>query len=103
MNIIEFIESPEMLNDQTLSIAQRTALKAVYGLSLTGEEFKLFGQITGLTHYHLGHEWEEASFILGRRSGKSDKIASNIALYEACARKHKLSVGSDWGCDGGCL
>ena len=93
MNIIEFIESPEMLNDKSLSIAQRTALKAVYGLPLTGEEFKVFIQITGLKNYPLGREWEEASFILGRRSGKSDKIASNIALYEACAREHKLSVG----------
>lgn len=93
MNIIEFIESPEMLNDQTLSIAQRTALKAVYGLPLTGDELQMFKKITGLTRYRAGIEWEEASFILGRRSGKSDKIASNIALYEACCRKHKLSVG----------
>lgn len=93
MNIIQFIESPKMLNDKSMSIAQRTALKAVYGLPLTGDEFKLFVKITGLKSYPLGHEWEEASFILGRRSGKSDKIASSIALYEACARKHKLSVG----------
>lgn len=93
MNIIEFIEDKSFLNDQSLSIAQRTALKAVYGLPLTGEEFKVFVKITGLKNYALGREWEEASFILGRRSGKSDKIASNIALYEACVRKHKLSVG----------
>ncbi len=93
MNIIEFIESPKMLNDKSLSMAQTTALKAVYGLPLTGDEFKLFVKITGLKTYALGHEWEEASFILGRRSGKSDKIASSIALYEACCRKHKLSVG----------
>jgi len=93
MNIVQFIEDKNFLNDQTLSIAQRTALKAVYGLSLTGEEYKIFIKITGLKDYLLGREWEEASFILGRRSGKSDKIASNIALYEACVREHKLSVG----------
>lgn len=93
MNIIEFIEDKSFLNDQSLSVAQRTALKAVYGLPLTGEEFKVFGQITGLKNYPIGREWEEASFILGRRSGKSDKIASSIALYEACCREHKLSVG----------
>jgi len=93
MNIVQFIEDKNFLNDQTLSIAQRTALKAVYGLSLTGEEYKIFIKITGLKDYPLGREWEEASFILGRRSGKSDKIASNIALYEACVREHKLSVG----------
>ena len=93
MNIIEFIESPQMLNDQSLSLAQKTALKAVYGLSLTGDEFKMFNKITGLKSYPLGREWDEVSFILGRRSGKSDQIASSIALYEACCRKHKLTVG----------
>lgn len=93
MNIIEFIESPEMLNDKTLSLAQRTALKAVYGLPLTYNELEMFKKITGLTRYRAGTEWDEASFILGRRSGKSDKIASSIALFEACCRKHKLSVG----------
>jgi len=93
MNIIDFIESPSMLNDKSLSLAQRTALKAVYGLPLTYDEREMFEKITGLTKYRAGIEWDEASFILGRRSGKSDKIASNIALYEACCRKHKLSVG----------
>lgn len=93
MNIIDFIEDKRFLNDRSLSLAQRTALKSVYGLPLTGEEFKVFGQITGLSHYPVGHEWEEASFILGRRSGKSDKIASCIALYEACAREHEFTVG----------
>jgi len=93
MNIIQFIEDKRFLNDKTLSLAQRTALTAVYGLPLTDEELQVFKEITGLTRYPVGCEWEEASFILGRRSGKSDKIASNIALYEACARKHKLSVG----------
>jgi len=92
-NIIEFIEDRNLLNDQGLSIAQKTALKSVYGLPLNAEELETFKQITGLTQYQEGKEWEEASFILGRRSGKSDKIASNIALYEACAREHQLSVG----------
>ncbi|GAF80630.1 unnamed protein product, partial [marine sediment metagenome] len=93
MNIIQFIESPRMLNDKTLSLAQRTALKSVYGLPLSGDEYKLFVKITGLSNYPLGREWEEASFILGRRSGKSDQIASSIAIYEACARNHELTVG----------
>jgi len=93
MNIIEFIESPSMLNDKSLSLAQRTALKAVYGLPLTGGERRMFEKITGLSRYRAGIEWDEASFILGRRSGKSDKIASSIALFEACCRKHILSVG----------
>lgn len=93
MNIIEFIESPEMLNDKSLSLAQRTAIKAVYGLPLMFDELEMFKKITGLTRYRSGIEWEEASFLWPRRTGKSDKIASTIALYEACCRKHKLSVG----------
>lgn len=93
MNIIQFIEDKNFLNDQSLSLAQRVALKSVYGLPLTYRELEMFKQITGLTRYRAGIEWDEASFILGRRSGKSDKIASSIALYEACCRRHKLSVG----------
>ena len=92
MNIIQFIEDPNLINDQSLSSAQKMSLKAIYGLPLNKEELKIFKKTTGLTRY-IPREWEEASFILGRRSGKSDKVASNIALYEACAREHKLSKG----------
>lgn len=93
MNIIEFIEDKNLINNQRLSPAQSMALKSVYGLPLTGAEHKIFIQTTGLKSYPVGKEWEEASFILGRRSGKSDVIASNIALYEACSREHKLTPG----------
>lgn len=92
MNIIEFIEHPDFLADQSLSTAQKMALKSVYGLRLSSEELKAFKDTTGLQVYP-GIEQEEASYILGRRAGKSDKLASNIALYEACARSHKLSTG----------
>jgi len=93
MNIIEFIEDPQLLNDQSLSLPQKVSLKSVYGLELDKAEKAIFRKITGLKQYGPGKERSEASFILGRRSGKSDKIASNIALYEACSRKHKLSIG----------
>lgn len=93
MNIIEFVEDPALVGDSSLSSAQRMALKAVYGLPLTPQELKLFKQTTGLRNYPEGKEWEEVSFLLGRRSGKSNQLASNIALHEACAREHKLSRG----------
>jgi hypothetical protein len=92
MNIIEFISDPELVNDQSLSTAQRMSLKAVYGLELTPEEMIVYQQTTGLSQYAF-KEWPEITFILGRRSGKSDKLASNIAIYEAVARNHRLSVG----------
>lgn len=92
MTIIEFIESPALIGDKSLTPAQRMSLKAVYGLPLTAEEFVIYQKTTGLSEY-IPREWSEVTFILARRSGKSDKLASNIALYEACAREHKLSVG----------
>ena len=93
MNIIKFIEDPKLINDQSLSAAQKVSLKAVYGLELDRGEKAIFRKITGRRKYTPGTEYPEATFILGRRSGKSDKIASNIALFEACSRKHKLSTG----------
>jgi hypothetical protein len=92
MNIIEFIEHPDFLDDKSLSPAQRMALKATYGLELIPEELELFKLTTGL-HEYRPREQEEVTFILGRRSGKSDKLASNIALYEATTREHNLTVG----------
>jgi hypothetical protein len=92
MNIIEFVEDRELVNDLSLSPAQKMGLKAVYGLPLTTAERSLFKQTTGLSKY-VPKEQSGVTFILGRRSGKSDKLASNIALYEACVREHKLSVG----------
>ena len=92
MNIIQLIEDPNLINDQSLSSAQKMALKAVYGLPLEKRELGIFYQTTGLQEYSP-REWDEASFILGRRSGKSDKLASNIALYEACIREHNFSKG----------
>ncbi len=92
MDIIEFVENPDLIGDNSLSPAQRMALKAVYGLPLSAQELKLFKQTTGLRRYP-GREFEEVTFCLGRRSGKSDKLASSLALFEACAREHKLSRG----------
>ena len=90
MNIIEFIR--DVLEDSTLSIAQTMALKAFYGLTLSEAELSVFRETSGLRRY-TPHEWNEGTFILGRRSGKSDKLASNIALYEACSRRHHFTRG----------
>lgn len=92
MDIIEFVEDAAFIGDKSLSPAQRMSLKAAYGLPLTVKELEIFRLTTGLTEY-VSREWPEVTYILARRSGKSDKLASNIALYEACARDHKLSVG----------
>jgi len=89
--IIRFIE--EVIGDKSLSPAQKVVLKSVYGDPLeSAEELEFFGRMTGLARYR-SREWDELTIVAGRGSGKSNQIASNLAIYEAVARKHKLSVG----------
>lgn len=92
MKILEFVEDPMLINDQSLSPAQKMSLKSVYGDPLTSEELAFFKKTSGLSEYPA-REWDETTFVLSRRAGKTDKLASNIALYEACIRPHKLSTG----------
>ncbi len=82
LNILEFITHPQLLNDQTLSLAQRTCLKAIYGLPLDAEEREVHERATGRSDY-LSVEHNEATVIVGRRGGKTSTIAAPIACYEA--------------------
>ena len=88
ITIIEAIRDPNILGD-TLAPAQEAALRAMYGLPLEGEQRELAEQCAGLS-WAEGEEYREAAFICGRRSGKSDKLASNVAIYEAFFRDHNL-------------
>jgi len=92
MDIIEFIEDANLLNDRSLSVYQKMGLKAVYGLEMDPEELEAYRRSTGLERYDP-KEWDEVSFILGRGSGKTDKLGTNIVLYEAVIRERKLSRG----------
>ena len=74
LNIIEFITHPELLNDQSLSVAQQAFLKATYGLALNSEELEIYQRATGRSEMVLS-EQNEATLIAGRRSGKTSKIA----------------------------
>ena len=91
IDIIQAIEDPNILGDE-LSLAQKVSLKALYGLSMTPEELQLARRFVGKA-WKPGIEYREAAFICGRRSGKSDKLASNVAIYEAFFRDHNLSPG----------
>ena len=91
MDIIEAIRDPNIIGD-TISPAQEAALRVLYGLPLEGELLELAEQCAGKS-WTLGKEYGEAAFICGRRSGKSDKLAANVAIYEAFFRDHKLSPG----------
>src|ERR1700693_4936410 len=91
LNIIEFITHPELLNDQSLSVAQRAVLKSIYGLELNSEELEIYQRATGRSEY-VNAEQTESTLIAGRRGGKTSKIGASIALYEAF-RDHHLSRG----------
>lgn len=81
-DIIEFIKSPCFLGpDDDISPAQVSVLKAIYGLDMTEEEERIFLQLTDGRKARKGG-YSEAWIIVGRRSGKTDKILANIACYE---------------------
>jgi hypothetical protein len=91
VNIIEAIKDPKLFRD-TLSEAQETALRALYGLPLSDSQLEIYCRATGRASYEP-REHRECMFICGRRSGKSSRIAANVAVYEACFRKHVLATG----------
>jgi hypothetical protein len=93
LNILEFIEHPNLLNDRSLSHAQRVILKTIYGLALNQSELEFYYASTGLEKYDAT-EVREATIIAGRRSGKTSKIAAPIVIYEAC-RDHGVPRGED--------
>ena len=91
ISIIDAIRDPNIIGD-VISLAQEAALRAIYGLELKGEQLALAQQMAGAA-WQQGEEQSEAVFICGRRSGKSDKLAANVAIYEAFFRDHNLSTG----------
>ena len=91
IDIIQAIEDPNIIGD-VISPAQEAALRVLYGLPLEGEHRKLANRCASKT-WLPGTEYRESAFICGRRSGKSDKLAANVAIYEAFFRNHKLSPG----------
>ena len=93
LNIIEFIEHPDLLNDKSLSDWQRVILKSTYGLALNEAELDIYRRGTGRSEYDA-REQEEVTLIGGRRGGKTCKIEAPIAVYEAF-RDHGLPPGEE--------
>jgi hypothetical protein len=92
LNIIAFIEHPQLLNDQSLSAPQITILKSVYGMELTEGELIIYRRGTGHEIYDA-KPCEEATLIIGRRGGKTT-LAVYIVIYEAI-RDHGLPEGEE--------
>ncbi len=69
-----------------------TTGKAPFFRRITETPLQLYKRATTRSLYRP-KEYLEAGIYPGARSGKSDKFASNIAIYEATLRKHRLSRG----------
>jgi hypothetical protein len=87
LNVVQFIQHPALLNDRSHSKTQLTVLKSLYGLPLNQEELEIYFKGTGKPY--APKEEREATFIAGRRAGKTSKLAAPIAVYEAF-RDHGL-------------
>jgi hypothetical protein len=87
VNIIEFIRDPKIVGGD-LSPAQETALRLLYGLPLNDEQSQI-AQAALCTEEVPQREYAEASYICGRRSGKSDRLAANVGLFEAVTGGHE--------------
>lgn len=82
-------------------------LKAIYGAALDAEERTYWNAFNGYGIYDpLGYlvettgeypyaptEYEDITLILGRRSGKSEKVSSFVLAYEGLCGGHKEYVG----------
>jgi len=84
-NIIEAFESPELFGslfkDQKTWSAWKTFLRALYGLPLSSDDYKMYIDCTERQAV-LKTNFEEAYAIVGRRGGKTQTVAL-IAVYEA--------------------
>ena len=80
--IIDFVTSKDWLGDTTMSPAQLSILKAIYGLPMSRAESKEFLSMTEGRKPNL-KGYSEATLCCGQRSGKTERIAANIATYEA--------------------
>lgn len=84
-NIIEAFESQELFGslfkDQKTWSAWKTFLRALYGLPLSGDDYKMYIDCTERQAVPKT-SFEEAYAIVGRRGGKTQTVAL-IAVYEA--------------------
>jgi hypothetical protein len=86
-DIIEFVTDPQLLN-LTLSEAQATLLRAIYGLPLSPDQLDLFRACTGRQHAPAGG-FGEVTVVAGARAGKDSRISAPIMCYEALFGGHE--------------
>jgi hypothetical protein len=90
-NILDFVTDSQLLG-LSVSPAQRTLLKSLYGLALNKEEHELWTQCTNRFSYP-GHPFREATVLAGARGGKDSRIATPVVAYEAVFGQHDQYLG----------
>jgi hypothetical protein len=87
VNIIELIKDPQLLG-LSVSPAQETLLKSMYGLPLSTEERELWRLCTGRETYP-GQAFPELTCMCGARGGKDSRILCPALAYEAVFGGHE--------------
>jgi hypothetical protein len=92
-DIITFVTDPRFLG-LSISPAQETLLRGIYGLPLVTEEQRDIWHLCTERAYPA-HPFSEVTVISGARGGKDSRIAAPIVLYEAIfgGHEHRVSKG----------
>jgi hypothetical protein len=86
-SIMDFVTDHQLLG-LSVSPAQGTLLKSLYGLPLGTEEVALWRECTGRETYPA-RPFGEATVIAGARAGKDSRIAAPVVCYEAVFGGHE--------------
>jgi hypothetical protein len=89
-NIVEFVTDPQCLG-LSISPAQETLLRAIYGLPLNSEQLEIWRLCTARATYPE-KSFGEATVIVGARGGKDSRIAGPIVVYEALFGGHEMHL-----------
>lgn len=89
-NIIEFVLDPELLG-LSLSPAQETLLRTIYGLPLSSEQIDIYRECTGRER-PPEHGFGEVTVLAGARAGKDSRIAAPMVVYEALFGGHEKQL-----------
>ena len=90
-NIVEFTTDPQLLG-LSLSPAQETLQRAIYGLPLAPDQLEIFRACTGRATAPVRPS-PETTVITGARGGKDSRIGAPIIVYEAVFGGHEQYLG----------
>jgi len=89
-SIIEFVTDPQLLG-LSISLAQKTLLKSIYGEPLDRTELDVFRRCTGRATYPA-HVFPEVTVISGAQSGKNSRVGCPLVVYESVFGGHEALI-----------